>query len=336
MNSNESTRLRNRTLLIVEGACEEVKFFSKLFTCFPELSIKKERIWVYGTTIYELCKDIADEYGEDWAENGDDIDLPFVISKKKGLNPISYKRDFTNILLVFDYERHYQGFSEESIIKVQKVFNEPTDMGKLYINYPMAEARYHFKTLPDPEYNSRLISTSMRPGYKYKNLVKEETSISYEEQLYDRIDQLLHEKYGVVDETLREDCINRLLSLNGSVELSSIEEIVGKCVSVEAHKDSLYHIKHLLSESKHIQKHMKYYDYMRYVFKEILSHNIQKSYLILNNQLDDKTLKEQYELIDLLDILKKQNALSKPPSGNIWVLFTAILFVADYNTALLS
>ena len=40
----ESTRLRNKTLIIVEGENEEVNFFTKLFTCFPELSVKKDRI----------------------------------------------------------------------------------------------------------------------------------------------------------------------------------------------------------------------------------------------------------------------------------------------------
>ena len=332
----ESTRLRNKTLIIVEGENEEVNFFTKLFTCFPELSVKKDRIWVYGTTVYQLCKDIASEYGDDWAENGDDIDLPFVISKKKGLNPLSYKSDFTNILLVFDYERHYQDFNEDTVIKMQKVFNEPTDMGKLYLNYPMVEACHHLKALPDPDYNSRMIPTSMQPGYKYKNLVKQESCISYEERLYDKIDHVLQKKYGITDETSRSDCINSLLKLTGPVELSAIEQIAVKYVSVEAHKDLPYHIRSLLSKSKHTQKHMEYYDYMRYVFKEILSHNIQKSYIILNSKADNKTLKEQYEMIDLVAILNKQNALSRSPSGNIWVLFTTILFIADYNTSLLN
>ena len=170
----ESTRLRNKTLIIVEGENEEVNFFTKLFTCFPELSVKKDRIWVYGTTVYQLCKDIASEYGDDWAENGDDIDLPFVISKKKGLNPLSYKSDFTNILLVFDYERHYQDFNEDTVIKMQKVFNEPTDMGKLYLNYPMVEAFYHMRAIPDKDFESYTASLQELQDKAYKARVQRE------------------------------------------------------------------------------------------------------------------------------------------------------------------
>lgn len=35
------------------------------------------------TNIYILYNDIVKEYGADWANKGDDIDLPLVISKKK-------------------------------------------------------------------------------------------------------------------------------------------------------------------------------------------------------------------------------------------------------------
>ena len=113
------TRKRNQTLLVVEGEHEKDILFRLLFQCFPEINIDMNNVWVYGTNIYLLYEDIAKEYGNDWAGEEIDVDLPFVISKKKTPEDLKYKGDFTNILLVFDYERHDINFSEEKIMEMQ-------------------------------------------------------------------------------------------------------------------------------------------------------------------------------------------------------------------------
>ena len=59
-----------------------------------------------------LYEDIIREYGDDWENEWTDIDLPFVISKKKNLENLCYKNDFANIILVFDYERHDPQFTK--------------------------------------------------------------------------------------------------------------------------------------------------------------------------------------------------------------------------------
>ena len=110
-----SVRKRRRTLLIVEGDHEKNILFKALFQAFPEMGNNYEDVWIYGTNIYILYNDIVKEYGADWANTGDDIDLPLVISKKKTPDQLSYKEDFTDIFLVFDYERHDPGFSEDKI-----------------------------------------------------------------------------------------------------------------------------------------------------------------------------------------------------------------------------
>ena len=101
-----NTRKRRRTLLIVEGHDEKNLLFWSLFRSFSEMNIKYEDVWVYETNIYILYQDIVKEYGVEWVKNNDDIDLPFVISKKKMPNQLQYKEDFSDIFLVFDYERH--------------------------------------------------------------------------------------------------------------------------------------------------------------------------------------------------------------------------------------
>ena len=53
------------------------------------------------------------------------------ISKKQYPDRRRYKEDFTNIVLVFDYERHDTNFSEEKILEMQRCFIDAADMGML-------------------------------------------------------------------------------------------------------------------------------------------------------------------------------------------------------------
>ena len=47
-------------------------------------------------------------------------------------------------------------------------------MGKLYLNYPMVEAFYHMKSIPDGEYNSRFATMAELQAKEYKKRVNVE------------------------------------------------------------------------------------------------------------------------------------------------------------------
>lgn len=162
-------RRRKQTLLIVEGSHEKNKLFYLLFRCFPEINVEMENVWIYGTNIYRLYEDIVKEYGEEWMK--DDIDLPFILSRKQRRKKIQYKEDFVNIILVFDYERHDPNFSESRILAMQGYFADAADTGKLYINYPMIESYQHVKALPDDGYRERKVAVTLGSGKEYKALV---------------------------------------------------------------------------------------------------------------------------------------------------------------------
>ena len=70
---------------------------------FPEIDINMDDVIVYDTNIFELFSDVTAEHDEN-RENLD-VDLTCVASKKKNIDRFYSKRDFTNILLMFDYER---------------------------------------------------------------------------------------------------------------------------------------------------------------------------------------------------------------------------------------
>lgn len=189
-----SSRDRGKTLIVVEGNHEKNVLFHLLFKAFPELNILMENVWIYGTNIYGLYNLIVKEYDEDWDYL--DVDLPYIISKQKTGMDIQYKRDFTNIFLVFDYERHDPNFSEQKIIKLQEYFSDSTDVGKLYINYPMIESYQQLRIDSEREYIDAKIPVILQPGDKYKALVKH----YYIAKLVDyieRIPQLLKEHYGM-------------------------------------------------------------------------------------------------------------------------------------------
>ena len=192
-----NVRRRRRTLLIVEGDDEKNMLFWALFKAFPEMAIKYDDVWIYGTNIYMLYKDIVKEYGTEWLKNKDDIDLPFVISKKITPSNIQYKEDFSDIFLVFDYERHDPGFSEDRIVDMQNYFYDSTDVGKLYINYPMLESYQHFESLPDLSFENRHVSVLMNKGSNYKNEVHRTSVIGKIVWFPHKIDEILEYRFHV-------------------------------------------------------------------------------------------------------------------------------------------
>lgn len=96
-------RERGKSLFIVEGNHEKNELIKFLLKFFPELCIRDEDVLIYGTNIYMLYEAILSAYEEDW--DSQDVDLPYVVSVKKGYEIPLRKDDFINIVLIFDYER---------------------------------------------------------------------------------------------------------------------------------------------------------------------------------------------------------------------------------------
>lgn len=336
-NYKVEARVRSRSLLIVEGKHEKDELFLLLFKCFPELNININDIWVYGTNIYMLYDDIVREYGNDWANEDLDIDLPFVISKKEQSEKLCYRNDFTNILLVFDYERHDPKFSEEKITEMQRCFVNSTDMGKLYLNYPMVESYLHLKSIPDEDYSNKKIPVSLQPGARYKSLVKKESVIASYTEFPDRIDDLLKgEKYRIDDDIKRRKCCEAILQLCDNDEEKELEKILNIIGDERKELTLKYQLKDWISHVGYINMNMTYWEYMRKIFQEIIYHNIHKANIIQNKVGDDEDLRKQFEQIDLFGILKVQNEVSRNVDhGFVWVLNTCVLLIPDYNVNLI-
>ncbi len=329
-------RLRSRTLLVVEGKHEKDELFRLVFRCFPEINIDMDDVWVYGTNIYALYKDIESEYGEGWTE--EDIDLPFVISKKQGKTPLCYKNDFVNIILIFDYERHDINFSETKILEIQNCFMDAADMGKLYINYPMIESYQHLCGLPDGGFIDRKIPVSLQPGKKYKELVRNETIIEDWVNFPSKIEKFLLGSLGDEREQERKRCCEALLAISEKDEIKeNIGKIVKNVLDGKEKQAAECYFTEVISRIGYVQSGKTYWEFMRNVFQQIIIHNISKAYRIQWNQeqIEKNRDRVYFEKLDLMEILKIQNEVSRDlAEGFIWVLNTCVFFVGEYNFSL--
>ena len=79
---------------------------------------------------------------------------------------------------------------------------------------------------------------------------------------------------------------------------------------------------------------VKKHNYVYAIFQKVIQHNICKANRIQFGQYEifaDK-YKEHFEKLDLIEILKAQNLVSKDnTTGFIWVLNTCVFLIAEYN-----
>lgn len=330
-----SSRNRGRTLIVVEGNHEKNVLFQLLFRSFPELNIKMENVWIYGTNIYGLYNLIVKEYDEDW--NYLDVDLPYIVSKNKADMEIQYKRDFTNIFLVFDYERHDPNFEEEKINKLQEYFSDSTDVGKLYINYPMIESYQHLLIDSEREYIDVKIPVTLQPGDKYKALVKN----FYIAKLVDyieRIPKLLKEHYEM-DEDVINVCVEEIFSLSTNHNVNEqVREILRNNIKSEELDTATYQLCDWIKKMQYLNLNKNLFGYLRTIFIKIIKCNIIKArnISVAETVYSFDKWQDYIEEVDLISILQKQNECSRnSTNGFIWVLNTCVFLVAEYNTRLI-
>ena len=161
-------------LFIFEGERE-----CPVFNTLQHLFFKKETepfICVYKSNIYSLYSHIK-EY--DFIGGQEEVDTVSALNEilvKQGNNELSSinPSEIAEIFLFFDYDFHHsRGTLEENNLHLKELleyFNEETEAGKLYINYPMIESLRYTKALPDDDYiNYTIARTDCRNFKKIAN-----------------------------------------------------------------------------------------------------------------------------------------------------------------------
>lgn len=150
-----------KILFIVEGENDEPDFFEQARVVF--FHNYEINYYTYKTSIHDLIDNIFD---------GDEIDEDIDIKKMLRANEKDPKmkerlgEKYTDIYMVFDMEPHYHKDNSAIVEKMLCYFNDATQNGKLYINYPMMQSYKHLKSMPDDEFMERKVSKEKVSGYK--------------------------------------------------------------------------------------------------------------------------------------------------------------------------
>ncbi len=329
-------RKRSKVLLIVEGKDEKEEFFKYIRDAFPTINIKDEDIWVYHTNIHSLYSKLMKYDDEIFSDI--DVDLPFILSMDTEKEK-QYKINYKDIYLIFDYDIQDNKFDYNHILKMQKLFNDSTDNGKLYINYPMLESYFHFKTSSDEEYMDLIVSnpkTVYSKNYKYQ--VSQYSEIHKYFNLKPKLKDYLVKTNVKMNEDF-DEIIDSVLEcteekeLNKTLEELKIEEYCGELIA----KNIKGYIKNkILKDSIHIESNISYFKLLNILFQKICLYNIKKAYKI-QFDLETENMKEGYSKLNLIEILNKQNEVSNQEENSfLWVLNTSLFLISDYNSDLIN
>ena len=205
--------MRSKILLIVEGEKEEPRILGSNSHGLLSLIGSDYDIVTFSNPIYELY----DAY-----KKGDYDDIVSYLRVEKGLeidkNVLS-KNAFSSIYLVFDFEPHYHKYEDSKIKDILNVFNNETELGKLYINYPMVESFYYLKNIPDLEYLGRKISLNNFNGKDYKKLVNNETILKKNKLSNKQLCYIIWINYNKVRKIINSKEINHELILDEQLKL---------------------------------------------------------------------------------------------------------------------
>ena len=155
--------MSKKILLIVEGESDEVKFIKGLFEkCFRNAEYQ---FYSYKATIHTLAQELYNKY-PDFDEG--DIDIRLVLASlesDKGKKEFLLSK-YSDIYMVFDFEPQHDHKHFDTVRRMVSYFNDSTNQGKLFINYPMMQAYKHFDRLPCPSFEFCEVSIDQAKDYK--------------------------------------------------------------------------------------------------------------------------------------------------------------------------
>lgn len=159
---------KSKILVLVEGEKTDYKLMDRLLRTYG--ISESHEIVSYSTNIYTL-------YNQMFRDG--DPEAVDILQILKEHEPDETKKKifdyrYSDILLIFDLDPQDPAFTADKILEMVSFFVESSDMGKLYLNYPMIEAFYHMKDIPDEAYNTYTATLEELRNRKYKERVNRE------------------------------------------------------------------------------------------------------------------------------------------------------------------
>lgn len=132
---------KKRIAVIYEGERTEKRLVNNISQCFfSQFTELLPIMFPAGENIYMLWKQLEeDDFQTDLIE----VLREYNQTARETLRGYT-RRDFSEIYLFFDYDGHTnnlaEGLNEVALLEMLSTFSDETDLGKLYINYPMVES----------------------------------------------------------------------------------------------------------------------------------------------------------------------------------------------------
>lgn len=159
--------MKNRNiLLIVEGEITEVEVFNKISALFFDRKTKLI-FYPYKSNIYSLYQKI-----KEYDELTSTIEILKEIAPNKKMRSV-LNINFSEIYLIFDFDPQEPAYSDVKIKELTSLFDNETEFGKLYINYPMMESFRDHNNFDLMDYLSRSISLENLTSNNYKKFIIE-------------------------------------------------------------------------------------------------------------------------------------------------------------------
>ncbi len=151
-------------LFLFEGAVRENQYYKVIEKAVGKKILSNVNFYCYKTNIHVLYQ----ELNEDSSLNILDLVMEKAKNEKdeKSYNMLCNTK-FGEIYLIFDLDPQDEKYDENKIQEMLNLFDNETEHGKLYINYPMIESFKHFKSIPDPNYNSYKAKIQDYATYKH-------------------------------------------------------------------------------------------------------------------------------------------------------------------------
>ena len=153
--------MNKNILFVLEGAKTEPRLLKHLVTFMRNQ--EKYEVFTYRTNIHAMLEELFED-------DEIDMDLDFIeclrsCKTNRDQNDMLNKK-YTDIFLFFDMDPHDQRYDAGKLTKAMDYFNDSTENGKLYLNYPMIESFRHIENLDDLSYLNTTVSLSEIKNYK--------------------------------------------------------------------------------------------------------------------------------------------------------------------------
>ena len=231
-------------LFVFEGKNAEQKIYETIKSLYFAHG-NEEVIYIFKSNIYGLYDRICREYSdfENIVGSTDIISLLRDIHPDSDLAKLETTSEIDQTFLFFDYDfqhvfhilerqpdRDIHELIKEDNQKIRAMlqfFNEETEMGKLYINYPMVESLKYTKKMPDKDFHTYQVTLEACHG-QFKKMAEDFTDYHsyYGLLINDKLDMgMLRQNW----EHLKNQNITKANFLcYGKVSLSISKEAIGQ------------------------------------------------------------------------------------------------------------